>query len=92
MPAEWKNNTKELVSYYKGVHDQALSYYNSEKDFYTGDTYIITINFDWIRSKNLLDEVLKEEYSDDGCTDFYNIYHTKEAGLMVYGNITKVEV
>jgi hypothetical protein len=93
FPAEWKKSDSEkLKSYYKGVHDQAFSYYNSEKDFYTGDTYIITINFDWIRNPHLLDEVLKEEYGDDGCTDFYTIYHTKnEAGLMVYGNITKVE-
>jgi hypothetical protein len=92
MPAERKEyKQEELICYYKRVHDQALSYYNSEKEFYNGDTYIITINFDWIRKQDLLEDVLKEEYPDDGCTDFYYIYHTKEAGLMVYGNITKIE-
>ena len=91
--AEWKEDTpEEMKCYYRKLHDQAISYYNAEKEFYEGVTYIITINFDWIRSQHLLKEVIQKEFIDDGCTDFYYIYHTKEAGLMVYGSVTEVDL
>lgn len=87
--SNWKKYSAEQTrEYYKKLYDQAFTYFEAEKLFYTGDTYIITISFDWIRKSSLLDKIVEEKYEDDGCTHFYYIYHTGEAGLMVYGNVT----
>lgn len=83
-----KAETKE---WYNKLHKKAHTYYTAEKIFYTGDTFTVAINFDWIRKPDLLYNELKNNYASDKITDFYFIYHTNEAGLMVYGNVKPVE-
>ncbi len=80
----------EMQAYYQRVRSQAMSYYEAEKEYYNTLPYIVTINFDWIRDTKLLVDLKKNEFVDDGCTDFYYIYHTDMAGLMVYGSVTKL--
>lgn len=91
--ALWKDyKAEDTKDWYEAIHKQAHDYYIAEKKFYTGDTFTIAISFDWVRDKNLLLEELKyDSYKDDKVTDFYFIYHTDEAGLMVYGNVKPVE-
>jgi hypothetical protein len=83
----WKNYSEdETRQFYERIQEQAYKYYLAEKEYYTHPTYIISIIFDWIRHTELLNRVLSEEYSDN-VTDFYLIFHTKEAGLSVSGNV-----
>jgi len=86
--ATWKDDKKVTKKYLNNIYEKALIYYDAEKDYYTNETYLIVIVFEWIRKTDLLEAILNETYVDDDATDYYFIYHTKVAGLMVYGTVT----
>jgi len=73
--------------YYEKLYNQAYKYFLVEKEFYTGESYIITISFDWIRHDYILTEILKDRFIDT-VSDFFFVYYTNEAGLSVYGNLS----
>jgi hypothetical protein len=69
---------------------QGKKYYMAEQKYYLdADTYVSSLVFEWVRYKEHLDKILKWSSLDDGVTDFYCLYHTDGAGLMVYGNLEK---
>jgi hypothetical protein len=85
--ANGKNDKKETKEYLHETYKKALKYYEAEKEYYINETLLITIVFEWIRKTKLLEAILNETYIDDEATDYYFIYHTKVAGIMVYGTV-----
>jgi hypothetical protein len=67
--------------------NQARMYYEAEKDYYKGDTYLASLVVEWVRHKNQRDQVLGWNNLDDDVTDFYCFYYSNVAGLMAYGNL-----
>ncbi len=72
---------------------QGMEYYNAEQHNYNGSTFVSSLVFEWVRYPKHLELVNTKSWNedDDGITDFYCLYHTDIAGLMVYGNLEKVK-
>ena len=77
-------SNESTLRYYKTLYQQALNYYTAEQKYYLQKPTIVTIIFQWVRKKELLGYIKDENYTDE-CTDFYYLYHTSSAGLLVYG-------
>jgi hypothetical protein len=74
----WKKYSNEqTLKEYQEIYNQAHAYYSDEEKYYSQKPHIVSIIFEWVRHKDLLDEILKEEDEDD-CTDFYYIYHYRK--------------
>ena len=86
---QWKiPSQKDVIKHYSDTYNQALSYYTAEEKYYLQKPIIVTITFEWARRQDQLDAVLKETYTDDH-TDFYYLFHTNSAGLLVYGTFNE---
>ena len=86
-----KYTVADSIKFLKPFIRQGFKYYNAEKNYYRGTTFISSLVFEWVRHPHHLDLVRKwDEEEDDGITDFYCLYRTELAGLMVYGNLEQV--
>ena len=77
-------SNEKALRWYKKLYSQALQYYTAEQKYYLQQPTIVTITFEWARNQKQLKEVLEETTTDE-YTDFYYLYHTNSAGLLVYG-------
>ena len=64
--------------------EQGKKYYIAETQYYQDETLYFFIGFEWVHYPEHLKNVLSWSDEDDGITDFYCLYHTNTAGLMVY--------
>ncbi len=82
----------EIKEFLKPFIEQAKSYYEVEKQYIKGQTWVASLVFEWVRYPELVEKVHKyDEEEDDGVTDFYCFFHTEQSGLMVYGNLNAVK-
>lgn len=86
-----KYSMSETKAFLDPFIEQGKKYYIAETQYYQDETYISSLVFEWVRYPEHLKNVLSWSDDDDGITDFYCLYHTNTAGLMVYGNLTKVQ-
>lgn len=83
-----KYESEELIKYFDPFISQCKKYYEAEKNFYVGDTYLVPLVFERVRYSEHCKMVMElDDNNDDGVTDFYCFIHTDVAGLMVYGKI-----
>ena len=86
-----KYSMSETKAFLDPFIEQGKKYYNAEPQYYRDETYISSLVFEWVRYSEHLKNVLSWSDDDDGITDFYCLYHTNTVGLMVYGNLAKVQ-
>ena len=92
-----KYSDEEIEAFFRVFEQQAIKYYDAEKDSYEEKVYIVPLVFEWIRNQHRLKQVLNfPENVDDGQTDFYMVIHSgpdksDSSGLMVYGKVMDPE-
>jgi hypothetical protein len=86
-----KYNDKETEMFLSPFVEKGMKYFNAEEKYYVDTTFVSSLVFEWVRYSEHLKQVLMWSNEDDTITDFYSLYHTDNAGLMVYGNLKKVK-
>ena len=82
----------DTIKFYKKINDKAFKYFDTERKYYKGyggDTFLVSIVFEWIRKEDRLKKAFEWNNKDDGLTDFYQVFYLEnsEHGLMVYGHV-----
>ncbi len=83
-------NKTQIRTLFSEPLTQAKKYYNSEKKLFPATTYIIPVIFERVYGEEKVERVKKTIW-ENSVVDFYSFYHTKNAGLLVYGMVQLVK-
>lgn len=76
-------------SFFNRILNQAYGYYESEREYYTQNTYLLALVFEWIRDTNRLEQAKKlmDNWSLNVNPDFISLIAGERRGVFVYGKI-----